>query len=83
MWCIAHIWLKMRSLGCGLQSCDPCHWECSSKVVQATDAEHQVDGLSGATITGDGVTDLMHYWFGDAGFKKYLDKLRSGDPSDG
>ena len=41
----------------------------------APDADSGVDGISGATITADGVTDLLHYWFGDAGFKKYLDRL--------
>jgi Na+-transporting NADH:ubiquinone oxidoreductase subunit C len=41
------------------------------------DARYQVDGLSGATITADGVTHLMHYWFGDHGFGPYLDRLRN------
>lgn len=37
---------------------------------------HQVDGLSGATITSRGVTNLLHYWFGDHGFGPYLGELR-------
>lgn len=41
----------------------------------AGDAEYSVDGISGATITVDGVTHLLHYWFGDSGFKPYLDRL--------
>jgi Na+-transporting NADH:ubiquinone oxidoreductase subunit C len=37
---------------------------------------HEVDGLSGATITSRGVTNLLHYWFGDHGFGPYLSELR-------
>lgn len=40
-------------------------------------AEYQVDGLSGATITSRGVTNLIRYWIQD-GFGPYLDKLKSG-----
>jgi Na+-transporting NADH:ubiquinone oxidoreductase subunit C len=43
----------------------------------ARDAEYEVDGLSGATMTSDGVTRLVHYWFGDGGFKPYLERLRN------
>jgi len=40
-------------------------------------AEHQVDALSGATVTSDAMTNLMRYWFGDSGFKVYLERMRS------
>ncbi len=40
-------------------------------------AAHQVDGLSGATITSRGVTNLLHYWLGDDGFGPYLKVLRA------
>ena len=40
------------------------------------DAEYGVDGLSGATITGDGVTNLLRYWLGEGGFGPYLSRLR-------
>ena len=49
----------------------------------APGSEYQVDGLSGATITADGVTHLVQYWLGAGGFKKYLDKLRSEGVGDG
>ena len=39
-------------------------------------AIHQVDGLSGATLTGRGVTDLLRYWTGPHGFGPYLERLR-------
>jgi len=34
----------------------------------------QVDGLSGATMTSKAITNLLHFWLGDLGFKKYLEK---------
>ena len=39
-------------------------------------AKHQVDGLSGATITSRGVKDMLKYWLGEEGFAPYLNKLR-------
>ena len=44
-------------------------------------AVHQVDGISGATLTGRGVTNLVRYWTGADGFGPYLDRLRSGEDS--
>ena len=40
------------------------------------DDPHRVDGLSGATITSRGVTNLIRFWLGDDGFGPYLDRLR-------
>jgi Na+-transporting NADH:ubiquinone oxidoreductase subunit C len=39
-------------------------------------AEHQVDALSGATLTSRGVNRLLLFWLGDKGFGPYLAKLR-------
>ena len=36
---------------------------------------HQVDGLSGATITGNAVTALMAFWFGPYGYGPLLEQL--------
>lgn len=33
---------------------------------------HHVDGLSGATITSRGVTNMLHFWLGEPGFKTFL-----------
>jgi len=38
--------------------------------------EYAVDGLSGATITSRGVTNLIRYWASDDGYGKYLGKLK-------
>jgi Na+-transporting NADH:ubiquinone oxidoreductase subunit C len=40
-------------------------------------ARHSVDGLSGATITGRGVHDMLRYWLSDGGYGHYLDRLRA------
>lgn len=39
------------------------------------EAPHEVDGLSGATLTSRGVTNMLHYWFSDAGYGPYLKKF--------
>ena len=38
--------------------------------------ESKVDGLSGATITSNGVTGLVRYWLGEDAYGPYLEKLR-------
>lgn len=40
-------------------------------------AIHQVDGISGATLTGRGVTNLVRYWTGPHGFGPYLERIRT------
>lgn len=40
-------------------------------------SEYKVDGLSGATITSNGVTALVQYWLGPDGFGTYLHQLRT------
>jgi Na+-transporting NADH:ubiquinone oxidoreductase subunit C len=44
-------------------------------------AVHQIDGLSGATITTRGVSDLVQFWLGDDGFGPFLAKFRGNDNS--
>lgn len=43
-------------------------------------APYQVDGISGATRTGNGVTNLLHFWLGDNGFGPFLAWLKAGEP---
>lgn len=38
--------------------------------------EYKVDGLSGATITSVGVSNLLKYWMGPDGFGNYVNKNR-------
>lgn len=41
---------------------------------------YQVDGLSGATITSRGVTELVRFWMGENGFGPYLERYRANNP---
>ena len=45
----------------------------------ARDAQFQVDGLAGATLTARGVTNLVRYWMGENGFGPYLEKLKTAE----
>ena len=42
------------------------------------DDPHRVDGLSGASITSRGVTEMLRFWLGSEGFGPYLERIRSG-----
>jgi len=45
--------------------------------------EYEVDALSGATLTSNGVTNMLQFWLSEEGFAPYLAKFRSGtEPSD-
>ena len=43
----------------------------------STNADYQIDGLSGATITSRGVSNAVRYWLQD-GFGPFLQKLKAG-----
>ena len=43
------------------------------------DADWEVDGLSGATLTSRGVSNLISFWLGDDGFAPFLENLRNGE----
>ena len=36
--------------------------------------DQEISALSGATITTRGVENMLHFWFGNLGYKKYLQK---------
>lgn len=41
---------------------------------------YQIDGLSGATLTTNGVENLMEFWFGDHGYKPFFANLQKDNP---
>lgn len=48
------------------------------RVVKGTGSgEHQIDGLSGATLTTRGVDNMIQYWLGDNGYGPLLHNLQS------
>lgn len=40
---------------------------------------YEIDGLSGATLTSRGVTNMIHFWLGENGFGPYLENLAQED----
>jgi Na+-transporting NADH:ubiquinone oxidoreductase subunit C len=42
-------------------------------------SEHMLDGMAGATLTGNGITGLVQYWTGPHGFGPYLKNFREGN----
>lgn len=42
-------------------------------------AKHEIDGLSGATLTSKGVDNMIKYWLGSQGFGPFLKNLKSGE----
>ncbi|MGY0219199.1 Na(+)-translocating NADH-quinone reductase subunit C [Endozoicomonadaceae bacterium StTr2] len=48
-------------------------------VVPGPNAKHQVDGLSGATLTTRGVNNLVNFWLGNNGFGPFLANLKKGE----
>jgi Na+-transporting NADH:ubiquinone oxidoreductase subunit C len=58
-------------------------WKPAIRVIKgqagAPDADpHSIDGLSGATITSNGVTALVQFWLGDMGYGPFLGAVREG-----
>lgn len=45
----------------------------------SSDAAWKVDGLSGATLTSRGVTNLVQFWLGQDGFQPFLTHLKAGE----
>ena len=45
----------------------------------SANAPWQIDGLSGATLTSRGVSNLVQFWLGDNGFSLFLDNLNAGE----
>ena len=41
-------------------------------------AVHQVDALSGASLTSRGINNMLQFWFGELGYEKFINNLRKG-----
>ena len=46
-------------------------------------AQYEVDGLSGATLTTNGIDAMIRFWIGPEGFGKYLSNIRAKGDSNG
>lgn len=48
-------------------------------VTGSASGPNEVDGISGASVTGYAVTDMIHFWLGPLGYGRFLDRLRAGE----
>ena len=48
------------------------------KGIADNDDKYAIDGLSGATITSRGVTNMLRFWLGPEGFGPYIQNQKSG-----
>lgn len=49
------------------------------RVVRDADPPFEVDIISGASVTAEGVGNLVRYWFGEHGYATFLTRLRATD----
>lgn len=59
------------------------NWNVAIKVIKGPAGPveknpHAVDGLSGATLTSRGVTNMLQFWLGENGFAPFLKSFREG-----
>lgn len=71
---------RWKALWPGRQAYDE-DWNPEIRVIKGPagspeEAPYSVDGLSGATITSNGVTHLLQFWLGENGFGPYLENFR-------
>ncbi|NWN87669.1 MAG: Na(+)-translocating NADH-quinone reductase subunit C [Micrococcaceae bacterium] len=45
---------------------------------KSASGENEVDALSGATLTSNGVTNMLQFWLSSEGFGEYLARFRNG-----
>lgn len=50
-----------------------------AKTAPAAGKDFHIDALSGATLTSNGVDNLVRFWMGEAGYKKFLANLKAGE----
>lgn len=73
---------RWKALWSGRKAYDE-NWEPAISVIKgqagpASSDPHRVDGLSGATITSNGVSNMMRFWLGEQGWGPYLKAFREG-----
>ena len=76
---------RWRSLWAGKQLFDA-QGKPAIKVIKghaSADSKHEIDGLSGATLTSVGVEHTFTFWLGKQGFGTFLSKVREGALNNG
>ncbi|RIY33050.1 NADH:ubiquinone reductase (Na(+)-transporting) subunit C [Psittacicella melopsittaci] len=49
------------------------------KIISPAEQDYQVNALTGATLTSNGVAAQLHFWLSDYGYAKFLEKVRTGE----
>ena len=55
-------------------------WGVKVEVAKNATTDYQVDAISGATLTSNGVSNMLEFWLGEKGFGPYLQRL-AGKPA--
>ena len=67
---------EWRAKWSGIQSYDENGNVATGVTKAGTPKDNWVDGISGATLTSRGVSNMIQFWLGEQGYKPYLDTLR-------
>lgn len=67
---------KWRAMWNGIQSYDDNGAVATGVTKAGNPKDNWVDGISGATLTSRGVSNMIQFWLGEQGYKPYLDHLR-------
>ncbi|MFE3837303.1 FMN-binding protein [Pseudogemmobacter sonorensis] len=47
-------------------------------ILAGASGPYEIEAISGASVTGYGAIDMVHFWMGDDGFGPFLENLREG-----
>ncbi|MDO6584128.1 Na(+)-translocating NADH-quinone reductase subunit C [Salipiger sp. 1_MG-2023] len=50
-----------------------------AKTTPPAGPEYHVDALAGATLTSNGVDNLVRFWMGEQGYEPFLERLKAGE----
>lgn len=67
---------KWRAMWTGIHSYDESGAVATGVTKAGNPKDNWVDGISGATLTSRGVSNMIQFWLGEQGYKPYLDHLR-------
>lgn len=67
---------KWRAMWSGIHAYDESGDVATGVTKAGNPKENWVDGISGATLTSRGVSNMIQFWLGEQGYKPYLDHVR-------
>lgn len=67
---------KWRATWSGIHSYDENGKVATGVTKAGNPKDNWIDGISGATLTSRGVSNMIQFWLGDQGYKPYLDHVR-------